>query len=117
MRTNFKRLFNYNAPQVSGCLSHDKFTVLSSAIKPPCLRLRYVVDEITGKLVPESISTSSSALKEGAAAGGGFNGGVGGMAGHRRQTAGPLDIVGYPGYEKLSAAERALCSEVRSELD
>ena len=100
----------------SGCLSHDKFTVLSSAIKPPCLRLRYVVDEITGKLVPESISTSSSALKEGAAAGGGFNGGhAGGMAGGRRQTAGPLDIVGYPGYEKLSAAERALCSEVRYE--
>ena len=80
----------------------------------PAFHSRYVVDEITGKLVPESISTSSSALKECAAAGGGFNGGhAGGMAGHRRQTAGPLDIVGYPGYEKLSAAERALCSEVR----
>ena len=30
-----------------------------------------------------------------------------------RQTAGPLDIVGYPGYEKLSTVERTLCSEVR----
>jgi len=92
----------------------DFVAAASAAAGAPSAMLgTYVVDEITGKLVPESISTSSSALKEGAAAGGGFNGGVGGMAGHRRQTAGPLDIVGYPGYEKLSAAERALCSEVR----
>ena len=48
------------------------------------------------------------------AGGGGYGsyGGVGGLAG-RRQTAGPLDIVGYPGYEKLSSVERALCSDVR----
>ena len=77
--------------------------------------LRYVVDDVTGKLVPESISTSSSALKDGAVAGGGYGYGgiIGGIVGGRRQTAGPLDIVGYPGYEKLSTVERTLCSEVR----
>ncbi len=30
-----------------------------------------------------------------------------------RRTAGPLDIVGLPGYEKLSEEERDLCSETR----
>ena len=76
--------------------------------------LRYVVDDVTGKLVPESISTSSSAMKDGAVAGGGYGYcGIGGIAGGRRQTAGPLDIVGYPGYEKLSTVERTLCSDVR----
>ena len=74
--------------------------------------LRYVADEVTGKLVPESISTSSSALNDNGVAAGGY-GGYGGIVGGRRQTAGPLDIVGYPGYEKLSSVERTLCSDVR----
>ena len=30
-----------------------------------------------------------------------------------RRTAGPLDIVGLPGYEKLTEQERDLCSETR----
>jgi len=90
------------------------FVCAASAVggSPSAMLGTYVADEVTGKLVPESISTSSSALNDNGVAGGGY-GGYGGIVGGRRQTAGPLDIVGYPGYEKLSSVERTLCSDVR----
>jgi hypothetical protein len=74
----------------------------------------YVKDRSTGKLVPAAIANGVAVIR--AASVGGSSGGVLAPAScisSNRRHAGPLDIAGYPGYEKLSGEERKLCSEVR----